>query len=63
MYNRLLIKVANVFNRVRSAIIQGESGLSELPRKSPFLNLADEGSFGNSVKCFTHSIIYQASRR
>ena len=63
MYNHLLIKVTNMFNRVHFAVVQGESGLSEPPRKSSFLNPADEGWFGNLVECFTHSVIYQASRR
>ena len=63
MYNHLLIKVTNMFNRVRSTVIQGESGLSEPLRKSSFLNPTGEGWFGNLVECFTHNVIYQASRR
>ena len=43
MYSHFLIKVANMFNRICPAIIQGESGLSEPPRKSPLLNPAGEG--------------------
>ena len=63
MYIHLLIKVANMFNRVYSAIIQGESKLSESPRKSSFLNPAGERWFRNLVECFIRSVIYQASRR
>ena len=63
MYRHLLIKVANMFNTVHSAILQSESGLSEPPRKFSFLNPAGEGWFRNLVECFIHSIIYQVSRR
>ena len=63
VYNHLLIKVTNMFNRVRFAVIQGESGFNEPLRKSSLLNLVSEGWFGNLVECFAHSVIYQASRR
>ena len=43
MYNYLLIKVTNMFNRVRFAVIQGESGFNEPLRKSSLLNLVSEG--------------------
>ena len=57
MYNHPLIKVATMLYRVCFAVIQGEYGLSEAPRKSHSLNLARERRLGNLVECFTHGII------
>ena len=38
VYNHSLVGVTNVLHRVCTTVVHGEHGLSELPRKSPFLN-------------------------
>ena len=52
-----------MFHRVRSTIVHGEHGLSELPRKSPSLNSAREWWYGDLVERFAHHIVSQAFRR
>ena len=61
MDNHSLIKVAHMFHRVRSTIVDSECWLMEPLRKYCSFYLAREGQFGNLVQRFAHSVISQAS--
>ena len=63
VYNHSLVEVTYVFHRICTAVVHGERGLNEPPRKSPFLNPACERRSGNLFECSAHRIIPQAFRR
>ena len=58
-----LIEVANMFHRIRSAIIHGEHWLSKPPRELPTFYPTSKRRFRNLVKSPAHSIAAQTFAR
>ena len=63
MHSHSLVKVAHMLHKVHPTIVYGERWLGKSLRKSPSLDFACEGWFGDLVECSTHCVIFQAFGR